>query len=173
MITWEDWKEKDVPAYDKEYEGRERRTGLEEEGCDWEYYEEFLNDFAYELQEAKSQGLGLLDWQEWYSLEYFFGQRLSYEDYLNLKEYYDNDEDGVNGDILDLQCADPIIPAIRKGDTAFFTCSDDESEIKNAKVTILRLLTSEEADLFDIGPMYKVQMADGSVEEAFYDELSK
>lgn len=39
------------------------------------------------------------------------------------------------------------------------------------EVTILRALTQEEADINDIGPMYKIQFKDGVVHEAFQDEL--
>ena len=41
----------------------------------------------------------------------------------------------------------------------------------NAWCTILRMLTSEEADLEETGPMYKVRFDDGCVEDVFADEL--
>lgn len=85
-----------------------------------------------------------MTWQEWYSLEYFFGQRFLYEDFRNLKIYYDEDK-LVNGDILDLQVTDPIIDAFKKGEKVLFTSSDSDSVFKCEEVTILRLLTSEEA----------------------------
>lgn len=85
-----------------------------------------------------------MTWQKWYSLEYFFGQRLSYEDFRNLKIYYDEDK-LVNGDILGLQVADPIIDAFKKGEKVLFTSSDSDSALKGEEVTIFRLLTSEEA----------------------------
>lgn len=172
MISWDEWKDRPVPPRDKNYSGEGHLTGLEEESRDWEYYYEFLDDFAYELQEAKAHNECLLTWQEWYSLEYFFGQRLSYDDFCNLKIYYDENET-VNGDILDLQVEDPVIDAFKKGEQALFTSSDSDSNLKAEKVTILRLLTSEEADLFEVGPMYKVQLENGKIVDAFYDELAK
>ena len=105
-------------------------------------------------------------------MEYFFDQRFLYEDFRNLKIYYDEDK-LVNGDILDLQVADPIIDAFKKGEKVLFTSSDSDSVFKREEVTILRLLTSEEADLFEVGPMYKVQIKNGDVVDAFYDELEK
>lgn len=39
------------------------------------------------------------------------------------------------------------------------------------KVSVLRPLTAEEADLFDVGPMYKVRFEDGYETDAFGDEL--
>lgn len=38
--------------------------------------------------------------------------------------------------------------------------------------TILRALTDTEANLTEVGPMYKVQFADGFIADAFEDELS-
>ena len=172
MISWDEWKDRPVPSRDKKYSGETRHTGLEKENRDWEYHSGFLEDFAYELQEAQIHEDGLMTWQEWYSLEYFFGQRLSYEDFRNLKIYYDEDK-LVNGDILDLQVADPIIDAFKKGEKVLFTSSDSDSALKGEEVTILRLLTSEEADLFEVGPMYKVQIKNGDICDAFYDELSR
>ena len=122
-------------------------------------------------RKQKKHDIGLLAWQEWYSLEYFFGQRLSYEDFTNLKIYYDEDET-VNGDILELQFEEPMIDAFRKGEKVLFTGSSI-SGTKKEEVTILRLLTSEEADLFKVGPAYKVQVADGHVIDALYGELKK
>ncbi len=37
--------------------------------------------------------------------------------------------------------------------------------------TVIRPLTAEEADISDVGPMYKVQFADGLITDAFEDEL--
>lgn len=174
VITWEEWKDKPVPPYGKEYSSESRFTGLEGEQQDWEYWNGFLDNFAYELQEAKANDIGLRNWQEWYSLEFFFGQRLSYEDFCDLQQYYNEDET-VDGSILELQGPDPWIEAFRKGDKVWFTNHSDNQNSEKEKATILRLLTSEEADLFDVGPMYKVQLANtnGDIRDAFYSELSR
>lgn len=39
------------------------------------------------------------------------------------------------------------------------------------KVSVLRPLTADEADLFDVGPMYKIRFGDGYETDAFGDEL--
>ena len=38
-------------------------------------------------------------------------------------------------------------------------------------VEVLRPLTEDEADLFDVGPMYRIRFADGTETDAFEDEL--
>ena len=43
--------------------------------------------------------------------------------------------------------------------------------LKNCK--IIRELTEDEADLFDVGMMYKIEMEDGEIVDAFEDELSE
>ena len=40
-------------------------------------------------------------------------------------------------------------------------------------VTVLRPLTVDEADLYDVGPMFRVRFDDGTVEDVFDDELSQ
>ena len=39
------------------------------------------------------------------------------------------------------------------------------------KVKIIRPLTEKEADLQEVGPMYKIQFIDGFITDAFIDEL--
>ena len=39
-------------------------------------------------------------------------------------------------------------------------------------VTVIRPLTPKEADLFDVGAMYKVRFEDGLIIDAFEDELT-
>lgn len=38
-------------------------------------------------------------------------------------------------------------------------------------VEVLRPLTEDEADLFDVGPMYRIRFADETETDAFEDEL--
>ena len=38
--------------------------------------------------------------------------------------------------------------------------------------TVIRPLTSDEADLSDVGPMYRIRFEDGVITDAFEDELS-
>lgn len=38
-------------------------------------------------------------------------------------------------------------------------------------VEVVRPLTEEEADLFDVGPMYRIRFPDGFETDAFEDEL--
>jgi len=47
----------------------------------------------------------------------------------------------------------------------------DYNKYSGQKVKVLRALTESEADLMDIGMMYKVQLPDGQVIDAFEDEL--
>jgi len=37
---------------------------------------------------------------------------------------------------------------------------------------VVRPLTKDEADLFDVGPMYRIRFSDGVETDAFEDELS-
>lgn len=39
-------------------------------------------------------------------------------------------------------------------------------------VTVLRPLTEEEADIEEVGPMYRIRTQDGTTLDAFEDELS-
>jgi hypothetical protein len=43
---------------------------------------------------------------------------------------------------------------------------------RNVEVEIVRPLTDQEADLGEVGPMFKIRFADGHVEDAFVDELT-
>lgn len=40
-------------------------------------------------------------------------------------------------------------------------------------VEVHRPLTEEEADLFDVGPMYRIRFQDGTETDAFEDELEE
>lgn len=42
---------------------------------------------------------------------------------------------------------------------------------RNVKATVIRLLTEQEADIDDVGPMFKIRLEDGSEQDAFEDEL--
>lgn len=53
----------------------------------------------------------------------------------------------------------------------FKSTSDDLSKF-NGPVTILRPLTSSEADLDEVGPMFRCMAKDGRTFDAFNDELS-
>lgn len=53
----------------------------------------------------------------------------------------------------------------------FKSSSDDHAEF-NGPVTILRQLTSNEADLDETGPMYRCMAKDGRTFDAFADELT-
>ena len=41
------------------------------------------------------------------------------------------------------------------------------------RVEIIRPLTEDEADIFDVGPMFRIRFADGTEVDAFEDELIK
>ena len=52
--------------------------------------------------------------------------------------------------------------------------SDPELNRRNGqRVEVLRPLSDAEADLFEVGPMYKVRFADGYITDAFIEELEK
>lgn len=55
----------------------------------------------------------------------------------------------------------------------FNTVQSDLKKYNNTKVRVIRPLTETEADLEDVGPMYKVQYHDGYIGDVFEDELSK
>ena len=55
----------------------------------------------------------------------------------------------------------------------FNTVQSDLIKYNNTKVRIIRPLTEAEADLEDVGPMYKVQYHDGYIGDVFEDELSE
>ena len=57
---------------------------------------------------------------------------------------------------------------------AIFDTHGGDSKLNNRSgevVEVLRALTSDEADLNDVGPMYKIRFADGFETDAFEDEL--
>ena len=173
-ITWDIWKDTAMPNLDKEYEVNDKNE-CELVGTapvQWEYSKEYLADYAYEHQVCKGQAADLFTFQEWVALEQFFGQRITYKQYNDIAAYYNEDPE-VDGNILELGGKDPFIPAFRKGDDAIFTSSDSDSDLKSVKVRILRLLTPDEADLFEVGPMYKVQTDAGDTVFSYYDELAE
>lgn len=171
-ITWDVWKDVPMPALNKGYTGQPAYTMLKGGGDDWPYKEDFLEDFEYEVMESRKRNLSLMQFQEWIALEQFFGQRLAFEQFWDLKQFFKYNEE-VGGEILELGGKDPLIPAIRAGDSMMFTSSCQSfSELENEKVAVIRLLTPAEADIFDIGPIFKVETSSGEVLDAFWDELS-
>ena len=62
---------------------------------------------------------------------------------------------------------------IRTGNTYKFSTTQSDLLQHNGKdVKVIRALTDQEADLSDVGPMYKVATSDGSMLDVFEDELS-
>ena len=55
-----------------------------------------------------------------------------------------------------------------------FTTTDSAYKSRNgSKVKVLRPLTRKEADIDDVGMMYKIEFSDGFVIDAFEDELEE
>lgn len=54
----------------------------------------------------------------------------------------------------------------------FNTSQSDLKEYDGMEVEIIRPLTSDEADLDDVGNMYEVKLHNGKIIEAFEEELS-
>ena len=62
---------------------------------------------------------------------------------------------------------------IENGKTYIFNTIDTELlKYSGQMVTIIRPLTEYEADIFDVGNMYKIRFADGYERDAFEDELT-
>lgn len=55
----------------------------------------------------------------------------------------------------------------------FCTVQSDLLKHNGKTFTILREITGEEADLFDVGKMYKIQLSSGEIVRAFEDEIMK
>lgn len=63
---------------------------------------------------------------------------------------------------------------IENGKKYMFNTTDTElTKYNGTEVEVIRLLTEDEADIFDVGNMYKVRFADGYERDAFEDELSR
>ncbi len=63
---------------------------------------------------------------------------------------------------------------IENGKKYIFNTTDTELTKYNGKeVEIIRPLTEDEADIVDVGNMYKVRFSDGYERDVFEDELSK
>ena len=65
---------------------------------------------------------------------------------------------------------------LKTGDKVIFDSMGADSFLKSRdleKATIIRPLTSDEADLFEVGNMYKIAFEDGFETDAFEDELIK
>ena len=63
---------------------------------------------------------------------------------------------------------------LKTGDKVIFDSMGADSSLKSRdleKATIIRPLTSNEADLFEVGNMYKIVFEDGFETDAFEDEL--
>lgn len=117
-----------------------------------EYYLDFINDYRFEYENSGC----LLEFQEWIALEHFFGQRLSIGAYDALSSYYNEDET-VDGNILDLGTKDPAIRAFRAGDSAMY--SDRNGNIR--KCRIVGLIQSNEEDMAAIGPIFVIRDENG------------
>lgn len=155
-----------LPKPGKEYGGETVTTSFQ--GVNWDYYKGVIDDFKVEYENSDS----LLMFQEWMSLEEFFGQRISLRAYYDLASYYNEDEDGVNGDILELQGDNPMIQAFRAGDSAFWKSSGLYADRGVVPCIIERLLTPYEAPLFIHGPIYRIRiLTDGKEVNALYGEL--
>lgn len=55
----------------------------------------------------------------------------------------------------------------------FNTTDSDLTKYNGTEAEVIRPLTEDEADIFDVGNMYKVKFSDGYERDAFEDELSK
>lgn len=55
----------------------------------------------------------------------------------------------------------------------FNTTDTELKQYNGTKVEIIRPLTEDEADIFDVGNMYKVKFYDGYERDVFEDELSR
>lgn len=63
---------------------------------------------------------------------------------------------------------------IENGKKYIFNTTDTElTKYNGAEVEIIRPLTEDEADIFDVGNMYKVRFANGYERDAFEDKLSR
>lgn len=167
MISLETWKNMPMPALDKNWQDGETET-TNFNGANWEYQKAFLDAYRYEYDTAVKEGTYLMNFQEWIALEEFLGQRIDYTTFRDLSCYF-NENDVVNGDILELGGMNPMIDAFRKGDKALWTASDSDDNTADMECMILGLCS--DCDLFDIGPMYNIRLADGREVQAFYNEL--
>ena len=62
---------------------------------------------------------------------------------------------------------------IENGKKYRFNTTDSELKKYNGtEVEVIRPLTEDEADIFDVGNMYKIRFNDGYERDAFEDELS-
>lgn len=163
-IKWETWKDTAVPDINKKSSQLSLR-----EIWDWAY--EFLNSFRYELQECVEKNDTVRSFHEWIALEIFFGQRLYYEQYKSVAQYYKDDPHGLGvKDILNLGMKDAPIRAFRKGDIVWAYINNESTP---KKVKILGLLTTDECDLFDVGPMFDINILDPvTPEESLELEIS-
>lgn len=77
-----------------------------------------------------------------------------------------------------LEAMDEGIPpevTFQAGQQVMFTSTNSDAKRNgkvNVKVEIVRPLTDLEADLDEVGKMYKIRFTDGHIEDAFVDELS-
>lgn len=63
---------------------------------------------------------------------------------------------------------------VENGKKYFFNTMDSELRIYNGtEVEVIRALTDDEVDIFDVGKMYKVRFNDGMENDVFEDELSQ
>ena len=53
----------------------------------------------------------------------------------------------------------------------FNTTDTELKQYNGTEVEVIRPLTEDEADIFDVGNMYKVKFYDGYVSDVFEDEL--
>lgn len=55
---------------------------------------------------------------------------------------------------------------------ALFKSTTDRLDPYNGPVTIIRPLTNDEADISEVGPMFKVKAPDGTEFDVFEDEIT-
>ncbi len=66
--------------------------------------------------------------------------------------------------------------SFKVGDVCVFNTHGGDStwnERSGETCMVLRSLTPDEADMFDVGPMYRIVFSDGQLADAFEDELTR
>lgn len=164
-----------MPPMDKVYGGESIMTTFEG-STNWEYYVSYIDDFRFEYENSDD----LLEFQEWVAMEQFFGQRISKETFESLSSYYNEVDEAIDGDILDLGGDEPFIDAFRPGDTAVYYGGKDRQKCMVLGVLesdeanmILRTYESPDANVCEYGPVYMIRLGNGQEIYALYRDLAK
>lgn len=129
-----------------------------------------LHDFPELFEYLKSHDTGVSEWETTVVEMLATGNKDLFKEITDMKEEDFKETFGIHESLKESKKA----KLFKKNDKIIFDTHGQDSELNcrsGQKATVLRPLTDEEADIEDVGNMYKIKFEDGYERDAFEDEL--